>query len=233
MIIIGDLHGGYPELLSRIKKFKLEDTAFIQVGDWGLGFQPVADDLKTLSQIDTFMRDRGNQLYIIRGNHDNKWFWDNSHSFNLSNVKLVKDYTVLEINRQRVLFVGGGISIDRINRTTGKSYWPDEVVAYDETLLTYACQDGIDIVVSHIAPQEAWPYAYNPLVEHFIVKEMAAGRDLLAELENERQLMSNIYHQAAAAGCKTWYYGHYHESHTEEKDGITFRCVSIMELYEA
>lgn len=34
MIIIGDLHGGYPELLYKIKKFKLEKESFVQVGDW-------------------------------------------------------------------------------------------------------------------------------------------------------------------------------------------------------
>ncbi|MBC9912739.1 metallophosphoesterase [Chitinophaga varians] len=232
MIIIGDLHGGYPELLSRIKKLNLEDTVFIQVGDWGLGFQPVADDLKALSQTDQFMRGRGNRLYILRGNHDNKWFWDHGHTFGLQHVQLVKDYTVLEVAQQRILCIGGGLSIDRINRTAGKTYWPDEEVIYDEALLRAACAQGIDRVVSHIAPREVWPYTYNEVVQHFVVKELSAGRDLAADLEKERQLMSSIYHEAAAAGCKQWYYGHYHESHTEEINGIAFRCVSIMELYE-
>lgn len=36
MVIIGDLHGGYPEVLYSIKKHQLKDTSFIQVGDWGL-----------------------------------------------------------------------------------------------------------------------------------------------------------------------------------------------------
>ncbi|NML41176.1 hypothetical protein HHL17_28540 [Chitinophaga sp. G-6-1-13] len=231
MIIIGDLHGGYPELLSRIKKFNLGNTIFIQVGDWGLGFQPIDDDLKALLQIDQFMRSRGNQLYIIRGNHDNKWFWDNGHTFGLQHVQLVKDYSVLEIAQQRILCIGGGISVDRLYRTAGKTYWPDEEVVYDDPLLTAACEKGIDIVISHIAPKEAWPYTYNDVVQHFVAKELSAGRDLAADLENERQLMSRIYHKAAAAGCTAWYYGHYHESHTEEKNGITFRCISIMELY--
>ncbi|QJB33834.1 metallophosphoesterase [Chitinophaga oryzae] len=233
MIIIGDLHGGYPELLSRIKKFKLEKTTFIQVGDWGLGFQPVSHDLKALSQIDSFMRSSGNQLLIIRGNHDNKWFWDQGHTFGLQHIQLVKDYTVMEIAQQRVLFVGGGISIDRLNRTAGKTYWPDEELVYDEALLHASCQAGVDIVISHIAPREIWPYTYNEVVQHFIAKELSNGHDLAADLENERQLMSRIYHKAAAAGCHSWYYGHYHESHTEEKNGIAFRCVSVMELYDA
>jgi len=74
MVLIGDLHGGYPELLNKIKKYKLENTSFIQVGDWGLGFQRRELDIKALVQIDSFLREQANRLYIIRGNHDNKWF---------------------------------------------------------------------------------------------------------------------------------------------------------------
>ena len=38
MILIGDLHGGYPSLLHHIKQQVLTNENIIQVGDWGLGF---------------------------------------------------------------------------------------------------------------------------------------------------------------------------------------------------
>ncbi|NLU96295.1 metallophosphoesterase [Chitinophaga sp. Ak27] len=232
MVIIGDLHGGYPEILYKIKKFGLEKTAFIQVGDWGLGFQHKELDIKVLSQIDKFLREKENHLYILRGNHDNKWFWDHWDTFNLRNVKLVQDYEVLEIENQRVFFIGGGISIDRLSRTPGNDYWPDEEIQFDEALLKSACAQGIDIAISHIAPKETWPYTFDPIVLNFIVKEMAAGKDLATDLENERQIMSQIYSYLKAAGCREWYYGHYHESHMEERDGLIFRCVAIQEMYD-
>jgi len=28
------------------------------------------------------------------------------------------------------------------------------------------------------------------------------------------------------------YYGHYHESYVEDKDGISFRCLGIQEIYQ-
>lgn len=90
MIIIGDLHGGYPEILYRVKKLGLEKTSFIQVGYWGLGFQQLELDKKALFQIDEFLKGQQNYLYILRGNHDNKWFWDHRDTFNLQYVKLVR-----------------------------------------------------------------------------------------------------------------------------------------------
>ncbi|SEW56402.1 metallophosphoesterase [Chitinophaga arvensicola] len=232
MVIIGDLHGGYPEILYRIKKFQLERTSFIQVGDWGLGFQQQALDVKALSQIDKFLGEKENRLYILRGNHDHKWFWDHRDTFHLQNVKLVKDYEVLEIEKREVFFIGGGISIDRLSRTPGKDYWADEEIHFDETLLKSVTAQDIDIVISHVAPKEAWPYTFDPIVLHFIGKEIAAGKDLAGDLENERQLMSRIYSHLKAAGCKEWYYGHYHESHVEEHNGVIFRCVAIQEMYD-
>lgn len=232
MIIIGDLHGTYPEILYKIKKFGLEKTSLIQVGDWGLGFQHKALDIKALSQIDNFLREKENYLYILRGNHDNKWFWDYRDTFNFHHLKLVQDYEVIEIENRKVFFIGGGISIDRLRRTIGKDFWPDEEIRFDESLLKLSCTQGIDIAISHIAPGEAWPYTFDPIVLNFIVKEMEAGRDLAGDLKNERQIMSKIYSSIKAAGCKEWYYGHYHESHMEEKDGLIFRCVAIQEMYD-
>jgi predicted phosphodiesterase len=226
MIIIGDLHGGYPDVLHKIRKHELEDTSFIQVGDWGLGFQKKASDIKALSLIDKFLQEKQNYLYIIRGNHDNKWFWDHRDTFNLEYVKLVQDYEVLEIENKRVFFIGGGISIDRSARTSGKDYWPDEKVVFDEALLKSA--QNIDMVISHIAPKEAWPYTFDAIVHHYIEIE----NELAADLKNERQIMSSIYSSLKDAGCREWYYGHYHQSHKEEKNGIRFRCIDIQEMYE-
>ena len=233
MVLIGDLHGGYPELLYKIKKYKLENTSFIQVGDWGLGFQRRELDLKALVQIDSFLQEQANRLYIIRGNHDNKWFWDNRDALKLQQIVLVQDYELLAIDGKKILFIGGGISIDRIGRTEGQDYWKDEGVNFDTLRLQSACLKGVDITVTHIAPQEAWPHVLNDLVHHYIDQEKLAGRYLLStELEHERQVMSNVLAAVKAAGCKEWYYGHYHESYVEDKDGMNFRCLGIQEIYE-
>jgi hypothetical protein len=40
-----------------------------------------------------------------------------------------------------------------------------------------------------------------------------------------------VYEYAKQAGCRQWYYGHYHQSMVEEKDGVLFRCLDIGEMY--
>lgn len=231
MIFVGDLHGGYPALLDNIGKKRITDESIIQVGDWGLGFAPLTDDLKALKRVDDFLRERDVTLYIIRGNHDNKWYWDNAPKFGLKHVHLVKDYDTRIIDEQRLLFIGGGISIDRNTRKLNKDYWPNEIFKLNEQLVQNICSHRVDIIVSHIAPKSCWPYKFTPLVEYYIEQERNAGRDLRAALLAERKQMETVLHHVKTAGVKEWYYGHYHESVTEQIGNITFRCLDIGELY--
>jgi hypothetical protein len=227
MIMIGDLHGEYINLLYKITKLELTDTTFIQVGDFGLGFQDLNYDIQTLNGLNKFLVKSNNTLYIIRGNHDNPFFWKHCEELHLTNIFFAQDYDVLTIEDQKILFIGGGISIDRINRKPGKDYWEDEEFILNEALLDKACETGIDIVVTHIAPDNVWPYVFTPVVNHYASREPG----LAAALHLERRNMRIVYEKVLKAGCKQWYYGHYHQSMEEEKDGVLFRCLDIGELY--
>ncbi|RFS21339.1 hypothetical protein DVR12_15670 [Chitinophaga silvatica] len=229
MILIGDIHGGYPEILYQLKRRDITKANIIQVGDWGLGFNSKARDISILKQIDKFLIQSQNFLYILRGNHDNKWFWDNRESIQLECIKLVQDYEVLTIENRKVLFIGGGISIDRKSRTIGKDYWEDEKVIFDTATIQSIPTQQIDLVISHIAPQEAWPYIIPPIVTHYASNDA----QLMQELHQERAIMSQIYAAVNQAGCKEWYYGHYHESNTIIVEGMKFRCLAAMEIIES
>lgn len=71
----------------------------------------------------------------------------------------------------------------------------------------------------------------NMLIDYYIEREKLAGKDLLADLENEREVMGKVLSRIKSTGCKEWYYGHYHESYMEEKENIVFRCVATQEMY--
>jgi UDP-2,3-diacylglucosamine pyrophosphatase LpxH len=227
MIMIGDLHGEYINLLYKITKLELTNTTFIQVGDFGLGFHDLNYDLQTLTGLNKFLKQRNNKLYIVRGNHDNPFFWKHNRELHLTNIFFAQDYEVLTIEDQRVLCIGGGISIDRLNRTSGKDYWPDEEFVLNEVLLEKACETEIDIVVTHIAPDNVWPYMFTPVVNHYSNREPG----LAAALDLERRNMRKVYERVLQAGCKQWYYGHYHQSMIEEKNGVLFRCLDIGEMH--
>jgi UDP-2,3-diacylglucosamine pyrophosphatase LpxH len=225
--MIGDLHGEYINLLYKITKLELTNTTFIQAGDFGLGFHDLNYDLQTLTSLNKFLKQRNNKLYIVRGNHDNPFFWKHCQELHLTNIFFAQDYEVLIIEDQRVLCIGGGISIDRLNRTPGKDYWPDEEFVLNEALLEKACETEIDIVVTHIAPDNVWPYMFTPVVNHYVSREPG----LAAALDLERRNMRKVYKRVLQAGCKQWYYGHYHQSIVEEKDGVLFRCLDIGEMH--
>lgn len=228
MIFIGDLHGEWPEFRHQIVRYQLCKKSFIQVGDFGLGFRTIAEDIEALQSLDTFLKEKDNWLYVIRGNHDNKWFWDHHEQFNLQRIILVSDYATHLIEDKHILFIGGGISIDRLNRTANKNYWSDEIFCLNEPLLQQICAHPIDIIVTHIAPAGIWPYSLAPIVERFMIRDHQLQADLLLERKQMRTVLDYI----KTTGCKHWIYGHYHAPVTEEKDGITFRCLNIHEHYE-
>jgi UDP-2,3-diacylglucosamine pyrophosphatase LpxH len=225
--MIGDLHGEYINLLYKITKLEITDTTFIQAGDFGLGFHDLNYDIQTLTGLNKFLIKSNNTLYIVRGNHDNPFFWKHCQELRFTNIFFAQDYDVLTIEDQRILCIGGAISIDRINRVAGEDYWEDEEFVLDEASLNKACATEIDIVVTHIAPDNVWPYTFTPVVNHYISREPR----LAAALNLERRNMRIVYEKVLQAGCKQWYYGHYHQSMVEEKEGVLFRCLDIGEMY--
>ncbi|SFD31933.1 Calcineurin-like phosphoesterase [Chitinophaga sp. CF118] len=227
MIMIGDLHGEHLNVLNKILQLEITNTPFIQVGDFGLGFHDLHRDIKTLAELNKFFEMHNNTLYIIRGNHDNPFFWNHRHELQFKHIVLVQDYEKITIEDQKILFIGGGISIDRKNRTPGKDYWADEEFVFNQELLNNACTTGIDMVVTHIAPDKAWPYTFTPVVNHYASREP----NLKAALHQERSNMTMVYEQVKLAGCKQWYYGHYHQSKIEEKEGLLFQCLDINEMH--
>src|SRR5688572_8861392 len=136
MYLIGDTHS-MRKVLHMIHDNNWTGQNLVHVGDFGLGFVSMEQDIKNLEAVDEALMDTGNHLYVIRGNHDNPIFWDKSKGVNLPKLRhlhLIDDYTVCNIEGKNILFVGGAISIDRRPRMDDvpwPSWWADEVFKYD------------------------------------------------------------------------------------------------------
>ena len=111
MIFVGDLHGNWGHLKWAIKQKQLKDENIIQVGDFGVGFSSYEHDMEKLQQLNDFLKEKNITLYVWRGNHDNPYFFDGT--VNMTNLKLLPDYTLTIIEGKGVLGVGGATSIDR------------------------------------------------------------------------------------------------------------------------
>lgn len=228
MILIGDVHGQFTRLLHELR-FVGRGINYIQVGDFGLGFYDEDYDKKVLTMLDILMTEKDSHFFIIRGNHDNPEIWNRDHDYN--RVHLVRDNELLEIENKQVFFLGGGISIDRTQRTVGVDYWIDELVDVDLERIDQL--DHIDIVVSHIAPGGGvWPTTFSGIVYDYHKIEHRHGMDLIKDLDLERDLMTMVSKRLLSKGVKHWFYGHYHQNHITMIDDVEYRCIDIMEYHE-
>jgi len=164
LIFCGDIHDNYDAIPNFIRNMDLDTCAVFQAGDFGIGFEPEHTEIKRLENLNKRMKHSNSDLFSIRGNHDNPLYFDGTMI--LSNVRLLKDYDVVNINGWNVLGIGGATSVDRKDRknywhiqehkTKRKGdYWADEVIMFDEEKLN-TLRD-IDIVVTHSAPNFCYP----------------------------------------------------------------------------
>lgn len=243
MHFVGDTHG-IGTFLRIMEKKRWENQNIIHVGDFGLGFVEITRDINNLLAMDEALTESGNHLYVIRGNHDNPIFWDKSKGLNiprLHNLHLVEDFTMINIEGKNVLFAGGAISIDRrprMDEIPWPSWWKDEVFRYDEDKLESALYGttGPDIVVTHSAPDFCHPVsADNYLVNNYHAIEMAHGFNLHEELAAERAEFTRFYNDLVMNyeyKPRFWFYGHFHSTKEQRRNGTLFKLLNINETYE-
>jgi UDP-2,3-diacylglucosamine pyrophosphatase LpxH len=139
------VHEEFEQLAHRLAIRKIKDLQLVQVGDFGLGFGNKNQEELNLKTLNKTLKSGNNILYVIRGNHDDPSYFQQWQ--NIGNIRLVPDYSVLDLGGYTVLLIGGAISIDRTNRTQGKNYWKEEVFLFDEEKVTAAISEiqNIDI----------------------------------------------------------------------------------------
>jgi predicted phosphodiesterase len=226
MIFVGDIHGNFNYIKYLVRSRHLEGETIIQVGDFGIGFNKKHVDLEELQKLNATLRAADCKLYVIRGNHDDPRYFNGVFEF--TNLHLVPDYTVINIEGKNVLFVGGATSIDRVYRQeAGYGWWEDEKFVLDTDKLLKMV--NIDVVVTHNAPDFCWPLDVNGLVLSFAAEDAT----LLEDLRNERIDLTRMYDLLAMNNdIHSWYYGHFHNSQLTEYKGTDFRLLGIEESYE-
>ena len=230
---LGDIHGEWSVILNHLRKVSDFDLAekrnicYIQVGDFGIGYNKVEIEFRKLQVLNEELATRESDLFIIRGNHDDpEWFQSNkydSYKQQLTNIFFVPDYTVLNIDRENILFVGGAVSIDRnYNKMYGGKYWEDEIVKFDFELVKEL--RDIDRMICHTSPDFVEPLTFNNLVYSY-----AKNDDLLLDdLRNERANMGKLVTEVMKNNkLKGFYYGHFHRNYRFYHNDCEFVCLDI------
>ena len=239
IIVSGDWHGDFKSAIQEIKRLDLRDCTLIQAGDFGMGFDHPQKDKRALDYLNATLKPRNIQLYAIRGNHDNPIFFNDT--ITRSNIKLISDYTIIEIDNVKILCVGGAISIDRKpnlhqldfrgkqwkGRKEGINYWSNEnFVLKPEVLKSIK---NIDIVITHSAPDFC-----EPRTKHGLSIWAACDPGLIEECAKERNDHSKMYDILKDNGCapKYWLYGHFHYYKQEMFENTKCVLIDINQFYE-
>jgi DNA repair exonuclease SbcCD nuclease subunit len=246
IMYLGDIHGNFRVINQYIDAYKLKDAHIIQVGDYGVGFETFKKEKKTLEMYHHALVKNNIMVYAIRGNHDFKPYFDND-PFGFTNIKLVKDYTVLNLEGNNILCIGGAVSVDRNQRKNkaqfegnfvygdkpqGESWWPDELFELDvEKLGKFR---DINIVVTHTAPAYCPPdntFGFGPFIENMVKQN--ADWDLKTDLQYERQQLNDAFNILKMNNNITHsYYGHYHRNDVITHQGTKHRLLGVGELWE-
>ena len=242
---LGDIHGNFNVIHHYIKKLDIKDAHIIQVGDFGVGFKSIEKEKRLLEMYHDRLVKNNVTVWAIRGNHDYKPHFD-LDPFGFTNIKLIPDYTVLELFDKRILCVGGAVSVDRTWRYTSKqkngifdnqvlgveSWWPDEIFQLNKEKV---CEmKNIDIVVTHTCPHYCPPdntFGFGPFVEGIIRNTGDVG--LKTDLNVERQAMTEMFHLLKLNGnnIKYHYYGHFHNNDVQNYEDCQHRMLGIGELW--
>lgn len=231
IIAIGDVHGEFKEMQSKmveIMESAGEPVNFVQVGDFGLGFERPKKDHDRLTTINHFLKEKDSNLWVIRGNHDNPGFWQWGCGYEFSNIHFVPDDSVVELDGKSCYFAGGAISVDRCKRTQGIDYWKGE--QYNVDNIQFPIPYPVDILFTHDVYHPVSPFGTtSDTLKYWCEKD----EELMGDIVYSQIVFKNLYDSIYKINPNfSWYHGHYHESHVTNNDGQIVHSLSILEFKE-
>lgn len=217
--LLGDHHSNYDDLIRALLRRGMRGVKIIHVGDGEEGY-PYSWDEETAEHLDNAFASLEIEYLSIRGNHSNPNVFDGSVM--LPNFKLLPDYTRLEIDGESWQFVGGAISIDRLNRIPNETWWPTEEMILDESRAQSA-----DVLVTHTGPTASVPPVSSFLLEYIHAEEQFGRETLFDELRDEAARHDRLYELVKP---RQWYHGHFHRSATLRTGNCEIRQLNVAEL---
>lgn len=223
--IVGDIHGHIDQVMAEVKKFDLRDCVIICVGDLGIGFCDEAKERRIHTRYNDFMGSRNIRFYSIRGNHDDPAYFTGKTRVVYPFFELLEDYTVLCLNGERFLCVGGAISVDRScahRSVANKTYWEDEALVYKPDLI-----QECDVLITHSAPP--WIGPYDKLSLNNFSDWQNDDPTLWDDCTKERMDTDKLIRESKAF---MHYCGHFHTYAWTEQQGCYSTILGVLQFKE-
>lgn len=207
-----------------------KDIVFIVGGNCGMGIKSLNYYHSIFDKVNKILSKHNSHILFVRGNNDNPaFFYEDKLGF--SNIKCIKDYTVVELKNYNILCIGGAISMDRKwkisqeKRTNKPLYFKDENVKYNEALLDEIISKyDIGCLITCASP--TFTYPSSSIIDKS--KWLANDTELLKDINTERNTMDKIYSKLIEHNKKPfiWFYGKYNYGHHNKINDILFASLS-------
>lgn len=183
---IGDIHGN-----ADIYRKLIKNRNTIQVGDLGAGFFDITE----------FNNPKN---IFIRGNHDDPEICK-------AHPCWIPDGATMG----KVMFIGGGYSIDHVFRTPYIDWWPDEELSDEEfsKIMQVYLKNKPEIMITHECPFKVADMIFGPC------KFSMPGMSLPDRTSQWLQLLWE-HHKP-----KYWIFGHFHDRKDVMIDTTRFICL--------
>jgi len=233
----GDVHGQFNTFANAIATKGIKNAIVVLCGDVGFGFYKPAYYTQMMFNLHERLVENNVHVIALRGNHDDPHYFTTHLSTiapelhnEFPNFIFVEDYDVVFTKFGNILCIGGGLSIDRTNRTLNKDYWENEgVKPLSKTIYDRLYKYNIHIVAAHTAPIQVGPYGLGSVVEGWAKHDKYVKVDAI----DERTLVDKICNQLVDQWViSDWYYGHFHDSFFTHSNGAYFHGLDCMEFKE-
>ena len=242
VVVSGDIHGDFKGIVYKLCiQYGLTDTLLIVAGDCGFGFEKQGYYESVYNHVAERLRKANNWVVFLRGNHDDPSYFSQER-IAYERWRCISDYTILQACSHNIICIGGATSVDRSERKEENArlrekghletavWWPDEAPFCSLKVIDSIPSDiRIDTVVTHTAPAFCEPQNKQGL-KPWVVMDPA----IVWDTDWERRTMDAIFLflRGHRHPIKRWYYGHFHQSWSGQREGVLFSMLDIEEMKE-
>lgn len=200
--LIGDIHGNYPFYRKQIQQADKDGISTIQIGDFGLGFNPARD----LEVTQNYGIDWSAHKFI-RGNHDDPKVCNN-HPGYLGDFGYIEEYDLF--------YISGAASIDKQYRTKDVNWWEKEELTSDQ-------MDECSELYFEKKPRTVIAHDVPVTVTRDIFYLQDKGIERFPNRTS--YFLDYLFNGHKPAD---YYFGHYHLDYQKQINGTRFTCVNEM-----
>lgn len=200
-VVLGDTHGEGGAVRSAIELATGAGIrVLLSVGDFGIG--PWPGDKKSFTEVvGRWLIQHDAYLLVTPGNHENYDRLDAAPRDDAGTIVLGERLRALprghRWTRGGVRFgsLGGAVSVDKMGRAEGKTWWPQERIAQAD--VDALGDEPLDVLITHEVPQGV-PVVGQLEVDPYILSEADEGRQLILQaIDRTRppRVFSGHWHQ--------------------------------------